>query len=437
MENLSKEFEIILVGTKIDTSQAIANEKESEKMIQELLSNRIVSDIQFISGKTHKNMNQLEKKILQHTNSILSKKEEIYLPTIYKLVVTEISEFHDLGHFTISVKELFWLHLTDSPQNCLSYLHDIGIIIYKKNSSKVCINPPLLSKAMALFIFPDEHKNILFPQNIKNSDHFLKKSILSIESIEHRLKLLLKDISSNLISEILECFQQLEFCFELTKKEEILYNCNESQTNESKFFLFPSLRPKGTFQLIENTNSSLPTIVCNIFNNSPFKFIGSNFFFQLECHLRNIHDPSTQLYSNGFKLQNNYSIAILLLSPNSSSIQVIIQSTTTTSSPSLFWQEIWQGIQDVSTNNFKGLSLLFDYLCPSCLLELLLQHSQMIQKFDQLPSSFIEDDSFNSSVLSKMQDSDQRSCNSGHLLSKKEITCLTDNQILYSSKDSV
>jgi hypothetical protein len=381
-------------------------------------------------------MQELQKMIINRTKSLLI--EKIYIPIFYKKVANKMKELKDINQKILCKYSDIDLFKQDDSQPCLAFLHDIGVIIYNKKASqfsylsKFCINPPLLSKAMSYFMFAKEHKSILFPSTSK-AIQSIDKSILSFESIQFRINLLLEQnqiklnsiTERELTAEIIECFQEIEFCFQLSKHEMDLYGCNNShlendQQQQQDWFIFPCLRPNGTFQLISNT-SVQSLLVCHVINTSNSISIGNNFFFQLQCHLRNIHNPKTELYSNGFRLLKKSQSALLLLSPNATSINIIIQ-TPSSISPLLFWHEIWNGIQQVAKYNFIGLSISFDYRCPCCILKFLGRKTDDEEKqFDKLPDNILSDEKFSYNAVSKMQDDERICCNNTHHLTKKEI----------------
>ena len=181
-------------------------------------------------------------------------------------------------------------------------------------------------------------------------------------------------------------------------------------------YFFPCLRKiGGKFHLLK-METPASTLVRHIIDKSK-GYIGTNFFARLQVHLRNILDPNTQIYANGFKLQTNNQVAILLLSSDATSIDIIIQTTSVSSiSPSSLWHQVWKEMQYLCQEHFQGISLDYQCHCPTCVIEYCGNNT-----FDYIPLEILNDTSFSNSVLQKMKTKESRSCKNGHLFSKNQL----------------
>jgi hypothetical protein len=67
------------------------------------------------------------------------------------------------------------------------------------------------------------------------------KSILKEEIIKARFKIIIGETNSIKLEEAIKCLEEFDYCFKLSEEEEKIYKDNG--------YLFPSLRPEGSFAL--------------------------------------------------------------------------------------------------------------------------------------------------------------------------------------------
>lgn len=127
-------------------------------------------------------------------------------------------------------------------------------------------------------------------------------------------------------------------------------------------------------------------------------------------------DQHTRIFSNGFSVQQGSQFATLILSPSTTTIDIIVQSDSFL--PSLLWKSIWEAMKQLCQENFQGIDLDFEYLCPTCTLDLCKP-----EPFDNIPIEKIEDDKgFSKEGMDKILDDEKRRCKNGHAFSKFQIT---------------
>jgi hypothetical protein len=132
--------------------------------------------------------------------------------------------------------------------------------------------------------------------------------------------------------------------------------------------------------------------------------------------MRDILEQHTMIFSNGFSVQKDGQLATLILSPSSKTIEIIIQSDSVM--PSMLWKLIWEKMKYLCQENFQGINLDFDYLCPSCVLDLCKS-----EPIESIPIEKLEKDkSYSKKQLEVIDDNAKRYCMNRHLFSKFQIT---------------
>ena len=153
------------------------------------------------------------------------------VPKIYKVIAEQLEEAKKNGKLLVPCDK------TNGNDTCYSFLQDMGIILFNRNTQMVCVDPQLMAKVLALFVMPPAHEEAIFgniPSRIKDL------SILPHQLVEERI--IKSKIATNYnILEIIECLQQFDFCYKLDSEEEKMYN--------TVGYLFPCLRKVAPLSL--------------------------------------------------------------------------------------------------------------------------------------------------------------------------------------------
>lgn len=115
------------------------------------------------------NITNLQKAIEEECKTILQKTNPYYfIPKKYSLVAEEIERNRELQYLLLPAQQIL-KNVSDIDLTCLSYFHDIGMILFNKSTKMICTDPQLLGKAMACFIFSKDHLDSLFQKTDTNS----------------------------------------------------------------------------------------------------------------------------------------------------------------------------------------------------------------------------------------------------------------------------
>lgn len=206
----------------------------------------------------------LEKQAL----SILQEKNSFFLvPKLYKLVAEKFATSKINGRLLIQSD------IAEGNDTCYSFLQDMGLIVFNRNTQRICLDPQLLAKALACFVMPPEHEKVIYGVI---SPSIRELSILPHRILEERL-IQSKVASKENVLEVIECLQQFDFCYKLNSEEELIY--------KSDGYLFPFMRRVNKFQLeVPKAHFKLFTLGVLFLRND--YAIGCNFFFRLQVIAR-------------------------------------------------------------------------------------------------------------------------------------------------------
>jgi hypothetical protein len=241
---------VIIVATKKDLKEGNENSRIIEKELKESQESVYskYSSISFIAAKKHKNIESLQSQILENSISLLNQCK-IILPKYYLKMTELIRNFKDEGRICCTIKEVI-IQGTKSPTTCLHFLNDIGYILFNSIHEIICVNIPLFAKAMAYIIEPKQHLEIMFGRklmNVHDDDNHESSvgGILSHSEVKNRCNLMLLEqnksqINQNentnmqlgnekMVEELVLCFQEFDFCFEMSDIEKDLYQVSHIQ----------------------------------------------------------------------------------------------------------------------------------------------------------------------------------------------------------------
>lgn len=100
------------------------------------------------------------------------------IPQKYTIIMEFIISKRADKYLLLSAKEIANecnFNLDSSIITCFSYLQDIGILLFNKNTNMICTDPQILGKAMACFLIPPEQFHSVF----KNSPNPQQRSLLT------------------------------------------------------------------------------------------------------------------------------------------------------------------------------------------------------------------------------------------------------------------
>jgi len=332
---------IIVFGNKID----LLPENNRKQKLQEFQNavNSLLPDCKVIvdsllDTELH-GVSQLKKIISQESNIILKK-------GVQELPVSFVN-FLEMAN---ERKELVWQEYTDDDF-MLSYLHNIGEIVYSTKSKMVCAQPQILSQLMGMFICPDEHEHSLlyFVENLKRP----RKSIMSKEEVMMKVEMFLKsknnfekfNFDSQALNNIIKLMEDLAFFIGVDHKKNNLMFMNEP-------VMFPSLRPIGKFRWnYRSYHHEILTLGRRI-KKTDKKVILVNTFCDFQVDLINLfNDHTTQtpfIYSNGvvFFFEDKTEI-IVLLADSKKHIDIVIRGK----SPFDYWEKIEKEVLQAAKSN--------------------------------------------------------------------------------------
>lgn len=211
--------------------------------------------------------NEFEKQV----NEILQERNSFFkVPKLYKLIAERIEEAQKKKKILISCER--------RNDTCYSFLQDMGLLLFNRNTQMVCIDPQLIAKALAVFVMPPNHEAVIFanvPPSIK------ELSILPHQLVKDRI-IQAKIATDENILEVIECLQQFDFCYKLNEEEEKMYGSKDKPLSG---YLFPSMRKPAPLSLrIPQADEKLLTLGI-LFERDDYA-IGSNFFFRLQVIAR-------------------------------------------------------------------------------------------------------------------------------------------------------
>jgi hypothetical protein len=233
---------VIIVGTKRDLPEGKENMRIIENELKESFHTKY-SSIAFIAAKKHENIQFLQSQILEHSISLLNQCK-INLPKYYLKMAELIRNLKDSGRICCTTKEVI-IQGTNSPTTCLHFLNDIGYILFNSISEIICVNIPLFAKAMAYIIEPKEHLERMFG---KLNVHACESSgILPLSEVKNRCSVMLEQNKSQvnqktdnneptndkIVDELVLCFKEFDFCFEMNPVEKDLYGVSHIQVSFS------------------------------------------------------------------------------------------------------------------------------------------------------------------------------------------------------------
>lgn len=209
---------------------------------------------------------------------ILSEKNSFFrVPRSYKLTAETIEEIKKTeGRLLLSVSAVSekFTDKTHINDTCFSFLQDMGIILFNRNTQMICLEPQLLAKALACFVMPVMHEQMVYGTV---APQIKELSILPHSVLQDRLLLSNVATPKNLL-EVIECLQQFDFCYKLNSKEEKVYGLEG--------YLFPFMRKKSASFVLETPTSTESVLTIGVIFVREDSTIGSNFFFRLEVIAR-------------------------------------------------------------------------------------------------------------------------------------------------------
>lgn len=163
---------MIIVGNKEDLLTKGSNQY---KMVQEYFDSLQKQSINSITVSSSKfaHVKGVIEMIRGICSALLKNPTYFTIPHIYKRVGLEIKAKKEAGMYFLGNWKLHCL-FTDAIElkaffqsqaqanACLSFLHNIGFIVYNPRMSKICTDPPYLATIMACFVFYPEHDQKLF-----------------------------------------------------------------------------------------------------------------------------------------------------------------------------------------------------------------------------------------------------------------------------------
>ncbi len=253
----------------------------------------------------------------------------------------------------------------------LLLLHSIGAIVYQPQTQIVITNPTILIKMMASFVCPRNHLTIMFGETTALRS-IPKDAIFSFDEVYERVVGVLNKLGYNYsinnnnnsttttigttgttklspiaieqLDQLIKTMEQFGFFYCLDEDEKEIYiqnrtshrnsNSNSKQKISSsmiadRYYLFPSLRDSGTFQLHQVRSSSrhftlvvryqrslsrpTPTTITTT-PTTENNFIPPYIFFHLQVCLRKQRDKESEMWGNGMKLRSGSNEAIILRS---------------------------------------------------------------------------------------------------------------------------
>eukprot|EP00027_Filamoeba_sp_ATCC50430_P017524 CAMPEP_0168578950 /NCGR_PEP_ID=MMETSP0413-20121227/21603_1 /TAXON_ID=136452 /ORGANISM="Filamoeba nolandi, Strain NC-AS-23-1" /LENGTH=855 /DNA_ID=CAMNT_0008612825 /DNA_START=39 /DNA_END=2607 /DNA_ORIENTATION=- len=359
--------------------------EQNFRLLQSECSTRTQHDV---SAQQGFNMKELMDKIRSYGNLIMKNNPNSgEIPKFYADMFDKLQEV-SANKLLVHRKQIVELCDNAMTETCLTYLHNIGTIIYQKSSQMICSHPNVLIRLLSCFICQSEsHKNALFGTNYNKKR--MNSSIVKKEDLEEELKGYIQHISAKQASPllsvesvgtILSMLESFGLFYRLSPEVEQLYKCEG--------YIFPSLRDKGTFKLIDfgaliryaaassqeiqktlqdsnvDVNALLYqnqfggfddtiensegitfkpqlTIACRIqFRDQ--RVISPHFFFQFQIQTKEAHDIRSQLYANGFRINDKYgNHAVILHDPKSRAALIVIQGFTPLSLLLEIKKELW------------------------------------------------------------------------------------------------
>jgi hypothetical protein len=151
-----------------------------------------------------------------------------------------IRNLKDSGRICCTMKEVI-IQGTTSPTTCLHFLNDIGYILFNSISGIICVNIPIFAKAMAYIIEPEEHLERMFG-NLSFYDHE-SSGIFPLSEVKKRCTLMLEKnklpvqennsahTNDEIITQLILCFKEFDFCFEMNPIEKDLYKVSHIQVS--------------------------------------------------------------------------------------------------------------------------------------------------------------------------------------------------------------
>lgn len=149
----------------------------------------------------------------------------------------------------------------------------MGLILFNRNTQMLCLDPQLLAKALACFVMPPLHAEMVYG---KEAPSYREYTILPDQIVEKKL-LGMKIATKENVSEVMKCLEQFDFCYKLDTNEEKMYNCTG--------YIFPFMRKEALLPL-ETLSQRIKVLTLGmLFKRSDYA-IGSNFFFRLQVIAR-------------------------------------------------------------------------------------------------------------------------------------------------------
>eukprot|EP01125_Pyxidicula_operculata_P008305 TRINITY_DN2797_c0_g1_i2.p1 TRINITY_DN2797_c0_g1~~TRINITY_DN2797_c0_g1_i2.p1 ORF type:complete len:1133 (-),score=273.04 TRINITY_DN2797_c0_g1_i2:73-3471(-) len=227
--------------------------------------------------------------------------------------------------------------------NCLSLLHDLGHVVFNRETGALCIDPGLLAKVISLFIGPEDNRNFLTqfkdvkslisfnssPVSLKSSlpsspsfpnasSSLTTQSVYPIILVEQKISSFLqsKNIPKKVVRSFINLMTDLGICF-------------ISSSPRQSGFLFPSLRPPAMFRWPPSTESS-KTWACRLFDRTSKNILPQDFCKLQTLIWEEFHSKTKDihLHSNGIELHiNSTSLIIIRSSPTQSSVDILIHGS--------------------------------------------------------------------------------------------------------------
>lgn len=92
--------------------------------------------------------------------TLLTPKNHFYqVPKIYTTVRDKAKSVYQTSkNILISSKKLD----KRATNACFNFLQDMGVILFNNQTEMACLNPQLIAKALACFVMPPEHEELVF-----------------------------------------------------------------------------------------------------------------------------------------------------------------------------------------------------------------------------------------------------------------------------------
>lgn len=179
------------------------------------------------------------------------------------------------------------------PIAVLRAMHDRGVVLLNEEVKIVCIWPSLLSRVIALFVCPTDHRKLLTGIGTTSAREPLVPDADAIRALK-----LIPELQAHTpehLGVLLRTLESLGVCYHISAEEAAVYG-------QVGGFLFPSLRPAcELFQLpIDERLAARAPLFCLAFQfRVPFSAgTGPEVFTALQIKIRPLHDTHYRLFSN-------------------------------------------------------------------------------------------------------------------------------------------